>query len=58
MQLLSWSPGTGTWVDEKEIIESIFDLEQVLIGGMTDKNTIIYNYLLVINFKALFIVAK
>ena len=30
MHLLSWSPGSGTWVQEEEIKESVFDLDQVI----------------------------
>jgi hypothetical protein len=30
MHLLSWSPGSGTWVEEEEIKESVFDLDQVI----------------------------
>jgi hypothetical protein len=30
MHLLSWSPGSGTWIQEEEIKESVFDLDQVI----------------------------
>ena len=29
--LLSWNPGCGTWVDEEEVQESVFTMDQVEI---------------------------
>ena len=32
MLLLSWAPGTGTWVEEETLQESVFDMDQVAIS--------------------------